>query len=170
MEKEKDEDHNHVGQVILKAPKPMFKNNGTWWMVDLKSILPLTQGATPLMTRCMKEYEWNESLARQVLKAYRQYLHLVKVCEDWDSTKLLPPKQVKKMWKEHVLDTRNYISDCVLLTGNVVHHAETDRASNKAERVEFTKEALKEHFADADINWKIWAGASANASPQSTSV
>jgi hypothetical protein len=43
----------------------------TWWMVDLHAHPAPTQGATPLVKRCMRELGWNEANARAVLRAYR---------------------------------------------------------------------------------------------------
>jgi hypothetical protein len=45
-------------------------------MVDLEHRPHITQGATPLVARCMRVHSWTEREARTILKAYRQFLEL----------------------------------------------------------------------------------------------
>ena len=136
-----------------------------WWMVDLSFFSCLKngkgQGATPLVMSCMKKYKWNEAYARRVLSGYRQYLSLVedKVSEnlddDCDITEKFYPcsVDVDRMWQEHILDTTNYIHDCLFLCGHFIGRSrelELYADENKQkQRDDATRTALKEKFGEA---------------------
>ena len=92
------------------------------------------QGATPLVWCCMKKFGWDEQYARRVLNGYRQYLSLIEQKGNdmagtgtvdntlSNLTQIYYPccHDVDKMWQEHILDTTNYIHDCLLLCGRFV--------------------------------------------------
>ena len=73
---------------ILIAPRSDDFNERTWWMVDIEMNCKTTtnQGATPLVKRCMRVYNWDIEKARKVLLAYQQFLSLKNQYKDWDST------------------------------------------------------------------------------------
>ena len=123
----------------------------SWWMVDLESYKG-RQGATHLVRRCMVEYVWDGPKAKQVLKAYRQFLTLKKELQDWNATILSPSILVDMMWHMHVLDVINYVHDCIILCGRLVGY-NPDGKLNPG-RIVFTKRALEERFGqdyDADV-------------------
>lgn len=73
-----------------------FSERG-WWMVDIiiddynsdgNSII--TQGASPLVKRCMRRHVWSLTKTRMILSAYKQFLMLKKQLEDWNATLLSP--------------------------------------------------------------------------------
>jgi hypothetical protein len=111
-----------------------YFNDKTWWLVDTNPIggeeMMSRQGATPLVKRCMRTHGWNESKARKVLNAYRQFLSLKKEMKDWD---LSPCYLVDQMWRSHILDVVNYCHDMMLLCGHVVGY-NPDRALDHVEK------------------------------------
>jgi small ubiquitin-related modifier len=128
--------------------RPSDFNETTWFMIDLEHRPRITQGATPLVARCMRLHHWPESKARKILKAYRQFLVLKKVKEDWNAEILSPSAEVDLMWHQHILDVVNYSHDCMLLCGHVIGHNPDGGLSDsaRAERRRVTQAALTEHF------------------------
>jgi hypothetical protein len=123
-------------------------DENTWWMVDLDREPRPTQGATPLVRRCMNAYGWSEEYARKVSKAYEQFLCIKKVKEDWNAEILSPSVSVDQMWHQHILDNVNYNHDSMLLCGHIVGHNPDgmyDRET-KRQRREATANALLENF------------------------
>lgn len=109
------------------------------------------------MARCQREYLWNEAKCRRVLNAYRQFLELKKIFEDWDATILSPSQVVDQMWHQHLLDVTNYCHDTILLCGHVVGHNPDGALDGpaKAARTKTTRDALFEHFG-FDYNKEMW--------------
>jgi hypothetical protein len=128
--------------------RPSDFNETTWDIIDLEHRPHLTQGATPLVARCMRVYNWPESQARKIVKAYRQFLVLKKIKEDWNAEILSPSAEVGLMWHQHILDVVNYSHDCMLLCGHVVGHNADGGVNDsaQAERRRLTRAALTEHF------------------------
>jgi hypothetical protein len=84
------------------------------------------------------------------LKAYRQFLVLKKIKEDWNAEILSPSEKVDLMWHQHILDVVNYSHDCMLLCGHLVGHNPDGGLNNtaRAERRKATLAALKENFGE----------------------
>jgi small ubiquitin-related modifier len=125
-------------------------------MVDVENN-DVHQGATPLVKRCMRVYNWDLQMARKVLKAYRQFLFLKKHNEDWDAKLLSPSFLVDQMWHQHILDVVNYCHDTMLICGHVVGH-NPDGAfdiDGKKSRDERTRDGLNEHF-EREYDNEIW--------------
>jgi hypothetical protein len=138
--------------------KPSDFNVSTWSMVDLEHRPHITQGATPLVARCMRAYTWSEKEARKILKAYRQFLELKKIKGDWNAEILSPFEEVDLMWHQHILDVVNYCHDCMLLCGHVVGHNPDGGLSSDArrERLNTTRAALREHFGEEAGEHHAW--------------
>lgn len=160
-----DEDIGRTVIADLGSRRTDF-NERTWWMVDLESFQDATrnsnnpqQGATGLVARCMRVYDWEEDNARKVLKGYRQFLSLKKELQDWDTTRLCPSPLVEKMWHQHILDTQNYHHDMILLCGQVVTHNPDDEQVGDSfasgQRYQFTREEIQRHFSEA-FDEDIW--------------
>jgi len=138
---------------ILISTRVNEFNERTWWMVDMmydeEEGNSTTQGATALVKRCMRVYNWSIEKTRKVLTAYRQFLTLKKEHKDWNATILSPSYLVDQMWHQHILDAVNYTHDMMLLCGHFVGH-NPDGALNlrkKAERDKATQIALEKRFA-----------------------
>jgi len=139
--------------LILIQPRENDFSAKTWWMVDLSPLEETSlQGASALVKRCMRTYGWDETKARKILAAYRQFIILKKKLKDWDATILSPCHFVDQMWHCHILDVVNYCHDMMLLCGHVVGHnpdGALDSAA-KQKRDEATRASLKEHFGRYD--------------------
>lgn len=130
----------------------------TWWIVDRHYRPVLRQGATPLLVRGMREYGWSEAYARRVLAAYRQWMELHAVAATRDVVPCYKPsRDVKRLWKQHILDPVNYVRDCALLCDYVVEHnpddAEQDERTQR-QRQRATREALDDRYRDVDV--EVW--------------
>ncbi len=146
---------------IMMPPRENLFNETTWWMVDLTPIGDSSsqgQGASALVKRCMREYSWDETKARKVLAAYRQFIILKKELKDWDANILSPCHLVDQMWHCHILDVVNYCHDMMMLCGHGVGH-NPDGALDyvgKKMRDEATRVSLLEYFGryDGEV-WKF---------------
>ena len=135
----------------------------SWWLVDIESDDVITQGATPLVKRCMRVYDWDLAKTRRVLSAYRQFLFLKNHYEDWDATQLSPSYLIDQMWHQHILDVTNYCHDMMLLCGHVVGH-NPDGAldvGGKKTRDMNIRIGLRDHFRDR-FDREIWGIPRAN--------
>jgi len=150
---------NANDDLIAISSRPTLFNEETWWMLDLDNtnIITTRQGATPLAARCQREYQWDETKCRKVLKAYRQFLLLKKHFQDWDATILSPSGPVDQMWHQHLLDVTHYCHDTIVLCGHVVGHNPDGAldAAMKTHRTKTTRDALVEHFG-SDFNMEMW--------------
>ena len=146
---------------ILISPRENELSERMWWMVDImfdddEGSSATTQGATALVKRCMRVYNWNLEKTRKILIAYRQFLTLKKLRKDWDATILSPSYLVDQMWHQHILDVVNYNHDMMLLCGHVVgHNPDGALDGKKAERDEATRHALEEKFANK-YDKEVW--------------
>ena len=79
---------------------------------------------------------WDTTTLVQAEAAYRKFLvlHLLHGRET-----LVPNFQIDDYWHQHILDTRKYVSDCLTLFGDVLHHdpmfgmrGDEDRQANLA--------------------------------------
>ena len=90
----------------------------------------------PLRERCQRRLGWSLDYTRHILENYQCYLAL-KVCTgDWDATILSPPIPIDAMWHEHILDTKRYAEDCIIITKNRFFHHDADGDLNIMERWE----------------------------------
>ena len=109
------------------------------------------------MARCQRQYGWDETKCRRVLKAYKQFLQLNQHFEDWDATILSPSGLVDNMWHQHRLDLNNYCHDMMLLCGHVIGYnpdGALDLAA-KATRTKTTHDALRQHFG-SEYDQEMW--------------
>jgi hypothetical protein len=141
---------------ISLSPRDDEFSSTSWWLVDVESNDVITQGATPLVKRCIRVYGWDLVKTRKVLKAYRQFLFLKKQYEDWDGTKLSPCTLVDEMWQQHILDVVNYCHDMMLLCGCVLGY-NPDETLDDVAKFEKTREGLELHFKN-NFDEDIWLG------------
>jgi len=62
---------------------------------------------------------WSLDKAKNIEKWYRRFLFLT--CKHPTLT-IVPTKEIDEFWHHHILDTRNYVSDCELIYGEYIHH------------------------------------------------
>lgn len=88
-------------------------------LVELPPLMVITERVALL---CSQNLAWKPDYARRVASAYRQFLHLKVVVNDYDTTLLVPCIPVNIMWQQHILNTKNYANDCQTLFGRWLHH------------------------------------------------
>ena len=143
-------------RFTIKKRKNDFSER-TWWMVDMEAC-ESNQGATGLVKRCMREYDWSFDKSNKVLKAYRQFLTLKKAWRDWDAKIFSHSYFVDKMWRQHILDISNYYHDMVMLCGHIVLRNpdgaldwEAENARDRKTRIELLK-----NFGSKNLDSRVW--------------
>lgn len=134
-------------------------------MVDLDCPTNTNQGATSLIRRCMRSYNWSLEQTKGILKAYRQFLTLKKDLGDLDATILSPSHLVEQMWRQHILDNGNYCHDMVLLCGGQVMLHNPDEAldqDTKKSRDSRTQTELIKKFG-SEVDQEVWGFPSVSA-------
>ena len=54
---------------------------------------------------------------------YRQFLYLIREKSRLNlGFKLIPTKEIDKVWHNHILHTKKYANDCNRILGNFIHH------------------------------------------------
>ena len=148
---------NNDRSLALLTPRENDFSAKTWWMVDLSCVGETSpHGATALVKRCMRVHDWDETKARKVLAAYRQFLTIKKKYKDWNAEKFSPCYLVDEMWHVHILDVMTYCHDMMLLCGHIVGH-NPDGALDieaKRKRDHGTRVCLTEEFREYDK--EVW--------------
>ena len=104
-----------------------------------------------LMKRYQRAQSCDKTAASAVCTAYKHFLTLKILAQDFDDTQLTPPPSVHAMWREHVLDTAAYANHCQILCGRILHHApdaDADDESKRVRRCHRTLAAYTKHFGD----------------------
>ena len=114
--------------------------------------------ATPLVNWCIRAYGWSELFVLRVLEGYKQFLMWKKSFEDWDGSTLSLSLPKKMMWQQHLLDSHNYQSDCMLLFGNLMHYDPDDGIEPEAEseRIENTRRLASMRYREGDLDEQVW--------------
>lgn len=74
----------------------------------------------PIVERLVRIHGWPRKTALQVEEQYRNYLFLKKKYGDQYS---LPPSiEIDEFWHNHILHTKKYHQDCLLIFGEYLHH------------------------------------------------
>lgn len=134
--------------------RPSIVERTEWWNIEQHPNV----GAAPLLYRCMREYYWDKDYAIRVLHAYRQFLELKRILEDWDAEILAPSQPVGQMWHMHILDVNSYCLDCLLLCGRVVGNdpdGTLDEWTHQ-KKIAQTKQLLKARFENR-VDKEIWS-------------
>ena len=64
-------------------------------------------------------YGWSTQVAEEIGELYRVFLFL---CKKYPDEVIVPTREVDEFWHLHILDTRNYITDCENIFGSFLHH------------------------------------------------
>jgi hypothetical protein len=116
------------------------------------------QPGTVLMERCMRIHGWDLQKARKIMKAYRQFLHLKMVHQDWDDTLLWCSPLIEQMWHMHMLDPVHYCTVTTVLCDGHVLGCNPDAALDPEDqkvRFDRTRASLEEHFK-GEYDKEIW--------------
>ncbi|GKZ00202.1 hypothetical protein MPSEU_000973200 [Mayamaea pseudoterrestris] len=150
-------DANGVTHVPVTSRTTEQLSPDDWWLLPASDNDNNNIGANRLMRRCVRTHGWSHDFAERVCKAYRQFLELKKVLEDWDAQIVAPSLAVEQMWKMHMMDPVSYIHDCLLLCGRVVGHDPDGELDEWAQekRVMATKQLLKARY-ESHIDQDVW--------------
>lgn len=125
-----------------------------WWEL----VQGRKEGGAKLLNRCLELLSWRVDFAMNVLHAYREFLECKVMVEDFDGTQLEPSLPVYQMWSQHILDTKGYTRDCMLLFGRVLHHdPELFRDyQGRSERINKTMQLLYEKNNGSFVDPVVW--------------
>ena len=62
---------------------------------------------------------WDIERIDAAIEDYRRYMAVTKAL---DGYQLIPNGEIDRIWHEHILDTRQYATDCMELFGGFLHH------------------------------------------------
>jgi hypothetical protein len=89
-----------------------------------------------VVARCGRLQCWDDAKGQRVLVAYRQFMELKVLREDWwDDIILAPSAAVEFMWHQHILDARQYYQACIDFSGNIIGHNPDEAQDHKARQV-----------------------------------
>lgn len=134
------------------------KNGGITKAVQKKIDAWWTKNSDALVETSVKKYNCKEDDAKDVVKAYQQFLQVKREMEDWEN-KLLPCHQVLEMMESHIgaSEDFDYQSDMKFICGHdfegrslVVYGTDDDIDREKA-----TYEAVRERF-QSNFNETLW--------------
>jgi hypothetical protein len=127
----------------------------TWW-----DFVPgHTEGATPLINRCIRILGWTEDFAQKALLAYKDFIESKRFSGDYDAIKPSLSIPVFQIWHQHILDTRNYTRDCEILAGGMLHHnpdSDLDQEA-RAKRIQSTTNVIRLLTSDEELDPEIWS-------------
>ncbi len=97
-------------------------------------------------------YGWDHDTAFEIAGMYRAFLYL---CKHYPKEIIVPPREVDEFWHLHILDTRNYHTDCQKIFGYYLHHFPyaglegTDLPDGQEEKfMENTMNLIAKHFPE----------------------
>ncbi|PWU08912.1 MAG: hypothetical protein C5B51_06990 [Terriglobia bacterium] len=76
----------------------------------------------PVITQLTNRKEWDPGRAAAAVRRYRGFLYL-KAADVVET--LVPTSEVDEIWHQHILNTKQYASDCQRLLGEFLHHSPT---------------------------------------------
>jgi hypothetical protein len=143
----------------------------SWWEV----VPGRTEGATPLVRRCVRNLGWSEDFSLWVLRAYKDFVMCKTFVEDYDGMKLLPSIPVDQMWCQHIIDTKNYAKDCAILVGRLLYYnadgaRDADQDDTVAQRIQFTKGVLCLITNVIELNPEMWNYGNTDAPHKSSTI
>jgi hypothetical protein len=125
----------------------------TWWEIS-STHTKKKSGASRLLDRCLREYDWSFDYGKAVLHGYKDFLYVCSFLpsENW----LIPSISIHKMWQQHIFDTRNYANDCQVLLGQFLYYnlydADSEDEQKQRETVKFIKEKTNQKHLD-EVVW-----------------
>jgi hypothetical protein len=89
----------------------------------------------------LSEMTWSAGEAVEISELYRVFLFL---CYRYPEKTIVPPREVDEFWHLHILDTRQYHSDCETIFGGYLHHFPYSGLQSGPEIERLEREALNE--------------------------
>ena len=71
------------------------------------------------LMHCEKGERWSFEQTNQAIVHYSMFLCLIYL---YPNRKLVPTKEIDRVWHHHILDTMKYAQDCEMLFGRFIHH------------------------------------------------
>lgn len=146
-----------VPDEIVITSRHTDTSASSWQTIDVETSEE-NEAGTVLMERCMRIHGWDLQKARNILKAYRQFLYLKKVHQDWDDTLLWCSPLIDQMWHIHMLDPVHYCNVTTVLCGGRVLGRNPDVALDPEDqkvRRDRTRASLEEHLK-GEYDKEIW--------------
>ncbi|HXO72509.1 MAG TPA: hypothetical protein VN838_26415 [Bradyrhizobium sp.] len=99
----------------------------------------------PLLARVIQSNEtWTRQRATSALRWYKRFLFLA---YKYPNRRLAVLKDVDELWHLHILNTRQYFSDCEGLFGRYLHHTPlSDTEGTSSDLLEETSQLYAKHF------------------------
>jgi hypothetical protein len=112
---------------------------------------------TPHGYKLQKEYGWSEAKINYTIQLYKEWLTLQVLYEDLS---FAPSELVDEFWHVHILDTRKYHADCMMVKGEMIHHYPyfglTDQENKYVleEGFSLTRKLYFHHFGHCDLGFE----------------
>lgn len=135
---------NHASYLYQHILSSLFR------MVQLSD-----ETKSSLVARLISLEVWSDETACDAVAAYEKFFNLKIAADDFNSTKLLAPPAIDKVWRLHVLDTANYVRDCIKMCGKVISHSvdgvDRDEMMKRRNRTKRVYERLHGTFPEDSI-------------------
>lgn len=109
---------------------------------------------TPHGYKLQTEYNWSIEKVNEAIVLYKEWLVLQCL---YEHLSFAPSEFIDEFWHVHILDTRKYLSDCLHIKGEFIHHYPyfglTEQENEKVLESGYglTKKLYKHHFARTNL-------------------
>jgi len=96
-----------------------------------------------------EDEKWTFEQTNRAIRHYSMFLFLINL---YPERKLVPTKEIDRVWHHHILDTMKYAEDCEMLFGRFIHHFPYFGKRGKADKNNLhaafaeTQTLFKQHF------------------------
>jgi hypothetical protein len=125
-----------------------------------------------LKARLKCTYRFSDRTVEEGLTAYKEFLQLKAVMEDWEGDLVVPTRKIADIWTMHVLDTKVYQSGCQEVFGKMIEYDPDLNFTGELFRhkIAQTKMIFKARF-EHDASGNFWNEQSSLVSePQQTTL
>lgn len=112
---------------------------------------------TPHGYKLQREYGWSASKINYTIQLYKEWLTLQVL---YENLSFAPSELVDEFWHIHILDTRKYYNDCVMIKGEMIHHypyfglTEQENEGVLKEGFSLTKKLYLHHFNHCQLGFE----------------
>ncbi|MBD1803886.1 glycine-rich domain-containing protein-like [Microcoleus sp. FACHB-SPT15] len=115
----------------------------------------------PIAYKLMYSDEGHGWTYEQTVRAIADYIRFLRLKSLHPTAKLVPTREIDKVWHCHILDTQKYAQDCHLLFGRFIHHFPYYGLRGKADREQLSisfaeTQLLSEQYQDIPITEGWW--------------
>jgi len=96
-----------------------------------------------------EDEKWTFEQTNRAIRHYSMFLFLINL---YPERKLVPTKEIDRVWHHHILDTMKYAEDCEMLFGRFIHHFPYFGKRGKADKKNVctafreTQKLFQQHF------------------------